>query len=75
MEFLRSHGLYYTSIDAPDDPAIVPSFIAATGDQAYVRFHGKNRDNWLPAMALPRSGSNTYMRSASSSRSPKAWRN
>jgi uncharacterized protein YecE (DUF72 family) len=47
MKFLRSHGLYYTSIDAPDDPAIVPSFIAATGDQAYVRFHGKNRDNWF----------------------------
>jgi uncharacterized protein YecE (DUF72 family) len=44
MKFLREHGLYYTSIDAPDDPAIVPSFIEATGDQAYVRFHGKSRE-------------------------------
>jgi uncharacterized protein YecE (DUF72 family) len=47
MEFLRSNGLYYTSIDAPDDPAIVPSFVAATGDQVYLRFHGKNRENWF----------------------------
>ena len=47
MKFLREHGLYYTSIDAPDDPAIVPSFIEATGDQAYVRFHGKSRENWF----------------------------
>jgi uncharacterized protein YecE (DUF72 family) len=33
MRFLRSHGLYYTSIDAPEDKSIVPSFIEATGDQ------------------------------------------
>ena len=45
MNFLRSHGLYYTSIDAPEDTSIVPSFIEATGDQVYVRFHGKNREN------------------------------
>jgi hypothetical protein len=25
----------------------VPSFIEATGDQVYVRFHGKNRENWF----------------------------
>ncbi len=47
MKFLRSHGLYYTSIDAPEDNSIVPSFIHATGDQVYVRFHGKNRENWF----------------------------
>ena len=47
MKFLRSHGLYYTSIDAPEDDSIVPSFIEATGDQVYVRFHGKNRENWF----------------------------
>jgi len=39
--------LYYTSIDAPEDSSIVPSFIQATGDQVYVRFHGKNRENWF----------------------------
>jgi len=47
MNFLRSHGLYYTSIDAPEDSSIVPSFIEATGDQVYVRFHGKNLENWF----------------------------
>jgi uncharacterized protein YecE (DUF72 family) len=47
MKFLRSHGLYYTSIDAPEDSSIVPSFIEATGDQVYFRFHGKNRENWF----------------------------
>jgi hypothetical protein len=31
MNFLRSHGLYYTSIDAPEHNSIVPSFIEATG--------------------------------------------
>lgn len=41
----RDHGLYYTWIDAPEDSLTVPSFIEATGDQAYVRFHGKNREN------------------------------
>jgi hypothetical protein len=25
----------------------VPSFIEATGDRVYVRFHGKNRENWF----------------------------
>jgi uncharacterized protein YecE (DUF72 family) len=47
MKFLRSHGLYYTSIDAPADKSIVPSFIEATGDQVYMRLHGKNRDTWF----------------------------
>ncbi len=47
MQFLRSHGLYYTSIDAPEGDSIVPSFIEATGDQVYMRFHGKNRENWF----------------------------
>lgn len=47
MKFLRANGLYYTSIDAPADPSIVPSFIEATGDQVYMRFHGKNRENWF----------------------------
>jgi uncharacterized protein YecE (DUF72 family) len=47
MNFLREHGLYYTSIDAPKDDSIVPSFIEATGDQLYLRMHGHNRENWF----------------------------
>ena len=34
-------------IDAPEDDSIVPSFSEATGDQGYLRFHGKNRENWF----------------------------
>ncbi len=47
MRFLREHRLCYVSIDAPEDKSIVPSFIEATGDQAYVRFHGRNREAWF----------------------------
>jgi len=25
----------------------MPSFIEATGDQLYLRLHGKNRENWF----------------------------
>lgn len=46
MRFLRGHGLYYVSIDAPEDRSIVPSFMDATGAEAYVRFHGRNREAW-----------------------------
>jgi hypothetical protein len=38
---------YCASIDAPEDDSIVPSFIEATGDQVYVRFHGRNHENWF----------------------------
>jgi uncharacterized protein YecE (DUF72 family) len=44
---LLSSLFYYTSIDAPEDDSIVPSFIEATGDQVYVRFHGRNREYWF----------------------------
>ena len=27
--------------------SIVPAFIEANGEQAYTRFHGKNRENWF----------------------------
>ncbi len=47
MNFLRSHGLYYTSINSPEDNSIAPSFIEATSDQVYVRFHRKNRESWF----------------------------
>jgi uncharacterized protein YecE (DUF72 family) len=46
LDFLRRHGLYFVSIDAPEDKSIPPSLVDATGDQAYVRFHGRNRDAW-----------------------------
>jgi uncharacterized protein YecE (DUF72 family) len=44
LKFLRERGFTYVSIDAP--PATVASFLEATGPDAYVRFHGRNRENW-----------------------------
>ena len=46
LKFLRDHGMYFVSIDAPEDKSIPPSFMDATGALAYVRFHGRNRDAW-----------------------------
>lgn len=47
MNFLREHEMAYVSVDAPLSPAIVPSFLDVTGPEAYVRFHGRNRENWF----------------------------
>jgi uncharacterized protein YecE (DUF72 family) len=47
MKFLRDHGLFYVSVDAPLVPSTVPSFLETTGPDAYVRFHGRNRENWF----------------------------
>ncbi len=47
MKFLRDHGLCYVSVDAPVSPSVMPSFLAVTEPQAYIRFHGRNRENWF----------------------------
>ncbi len=47
MKFLRDHGLCYVSVDAPASPSVMPSFLAVTEPQAYIRFHGRNREHWF----------------------------
>jgi uncharacterized protein YecE (DUF72 family) len=47
MEFLRRNELCYVSVDCPQGPSIVPSFLEATTSQMYVRFHGRNRETWF----------------------------
>ena len=47
MEFLRRNELCYVSVDCPQGPSIMPSFLEATGAQMYVRFHGRNRESWF----------------------------
>ena len=42
---MRSHGLYYTLTDAPQDNPIVLSSVEATGHQVYVLSGGRNREN------------------------------
>jgi uncharacterized protein YecE (DUF72 family) len=46
MHFLGEHGLAYVSIDAPPGSAL-PSLLTATADDAYIRFHGRNDENWF----------------------------
>jgi len=47
MKFLRERGFAYVSVDAPVSPTIAPSILEVTGPEAYVRFHGRNRENWF----------------------------
>jgi len=44
IRFLDQHSLALVSVDTP--PGTIASFLAATTDIAYVRFHGRNRENW-----------------------------
>jgi uncharacterized protein YecE (DUF72 family) len=44
--WLQEHGLGYVSVDEPDLPGLVPPLARATGDIAYVRLHGRNKENW-----------------------------
>jgi uncharacterized protein YecE (DUF72 family) len=46
MRFLREHGLTYVAVDSPPGVGVV-SFLEASGPDAYVRFHGRNRENWF----------------------------
>src|SRR6266478_3205474 len=44
IRFLERHGLTFVSIDTP--PGTVESVFAVTGSEAYVRLHGRSRENW-----------------------------
>ena len=43
---LQARGLGFVSVDEPDLPGLLPPVARATGDIAYVRFHGRNKVNW-----------------------------
>lgn len=49
LGFLRDHGLLYVSADEPQfgDMRTIPFMPEVTGDTAYFRFHGRNRENWF----------------------------
>jgi uncharacterized protein YecE (DUF72 family) len=46
LDFLHSNGLCYVSVDEPALANTIPSFLETTGPEAYIRFHGRNRENW-----------------------------
>ncbi len=44
--FLRDLGLLFVSVDEPRIGEMMPPVCRATGDLAYVRFHGRNEGAW-----------------------------
>jgi uncharacterized protein YecE (DUF72 family) len=46
LRFLRENHFAYVSVDAPSKSDL-PPFLAATADDAYIRFHGRNGENWF----------------------------
>ena len=44
--FLREQGLHFVSVDEPPLPNLLPAAPVVTGNTLYVRFHGRNSDNW-----------------------------
>lgn len=48
QDFLKAQGLAYVGVDEPqiEKCATMPPVSTATTDVAYIRFHGRNRDNW-----------------------------
>jgi uncharacterized protein YecE (DUF72 family) len=47
FDLLRSRDLAYVIVDEPQVAGAVPAVCEVTSDQAYVRFHGRNADNWI----------------------------
>lgn len=49
FKFLENSGLIYISVDEPqfEGAKTVPPVTKATADIAYVRMHGRNRENWF----------------------------
>ncbi len=44
--FLKDRGIGYCAVDEPDLPGLMPPVVRVTADEGYVRFHGRNRENW-----------------------------
>ncbi|GIW40074.1 MAG: hypothetical protein KatS3mg076_0651 [Candidatus Binatia bacterium] len=47
LRFLEQHDLLFVSLDTPGGRGVPPPTCAATGQVAYVRFHGRNREAWF----------------------------
>jgi uncharacterized protein YecE (DUF72 family) len=47
LEFLEGHGIPYVCVDMPQGfVSSIPPVLAATADEAVVRFHGRNEKDW-----------------------------
>jgi uncharacterized protein YecE (DUF72 family) len=52
LRFLQDHGLGYVSVDVPVKSGLSP-MLATTADYAYIRFHGRNDENWFKRNLTP----------------------
>ena len=43
---LRAHRIGYCAVDEPQLPGLMPPVTMVTAEDAYVRFHGRNRETW-----------------------------
>ncbi len=46
FDALRERSVALCSVDMPDIPSAPPSTDMVTSDRAYIRFHGRNAENW-----------------------------
>ena len=46
FSWMGEQGLGYVSVDEPDLPGLVPPVARMTGPGPYIRFHGRNKENW-----------------------------
>ena len=46
FDFLRMKRLLFVSVDEPQIGNMLSPIAVSTGDRAYVRFHGRNEENW-----------------------------
>jgi uncharacterized protein YecE (DUF72 family) len=46
FNFLKENGIGFCCVDEPNLKGLLPPVAVATSDITYVRFHGRNKDNW-----------------------------
>jgi uncharacterized protein YecE (DUF72 family) len=46
FERLRAAGVGFCAVDEPDLPGLLPPVAVVTASPGYVRFHGRNREQW-----------------------------
>ena len=46
MDFLKNQNIGFCNVDEPDLPGLMPKTNFVTNDYFYLRFHGRNKQNW-----------------------------
>ncbi len=46
IPFMKNHGIGYVNVDEPALEGLIPVQEIATAETGYIRFHGRNKENW-----------------------------